>query len=270
MKINIYTFIICSIILSLGLMSNSSGRGAVAGEQRTGAPGENSTTCLQCHDSGNFGTTVELTLSDLDGNQVTEYIPNESYNLNLSIGATTGSPAGWGFQLVALTDTEDPVNTWGDNVPSELRVIDLGGRDYVEQTQRLSSPDWSIPWTAPEGNESVTFYACGNNVNGNGGTSGDLAAVTNLTISEAISSSTSDIDPTNIFASPNPVSQMLYINQADQIDRLMVFDTNGRMVISSTQPNNQIDFGNIDSGMYIIVYMDQNGRRLKSEKLIKI
>lgn len=180
--LGIFAVAFCSVIL----LSNTTG----PAKQRntvTGAPFDNSQTCAKsgCHGGGNFGGTIVTQLLDASNNIVTAYTPGVSYTLKITMNSTT-APKGYGFQTAAATvGTNTNINTWGTLI-ADYHNQAVSGRNYVEQSKRLSQNTISIPWTGPfAGTGSVIFYTAGNLVNGNSSTTGDQPVNTNLTVSEA-------------------------------------------------------------------------------------
>ena len=128
------TLLLFTFFLSLayiGLTSSSGGRATVANADNTGASGPN-TTCANCH-GGSFGT-VTLTLNiTKNAIPVTSYQPDSTYDMNLVITNTSGSPVGWGFQMTALrTPSNTALGGWS-NFPTNVNTDILGnGRTYIE------------------------------------------------------------------------------------------------------------------------------------------
>ena len=118
------------------------------------------------------------------------YIPGDDYTVVIDIDHT-GNPAGYGFQIVSLQDSDDTGINNFSNFPAQTSDVLINERQYVEHNDRLGSPTIELSWTAPEaGTGDITFYAAGNAVNGNGGTSGDTADTSRFSIREEIVSST--------------------------------------------------------------------------------
>ncbi len=173
-----------------------SGASANLGAGYTGASWDNSgRTCSQsgCHSGGAYNPTTTLTL--LSGTTtVTQYIPGTVYTFSMKITAASGTPKYAFNAMCATTAVHTNINKWG-TMPTGTKNTIATSRNYIEQssarTATGTSPTsyyiLSVPWTAPAaGTGSVTFYAEGMAVNGNGVTSGDSPAPgVNLTIMEA-------------------------------------------------------------------------------------
>lgn len=160
--------------------------GPAKDDQRTvtGAPFNSGQTCSRCHSGGNFGGSIVTGLINADNAPVTAYVPGGSYTFRITMNKTTGNPQ-YGFQTTAATTASSAnINNWGAlpvNTHNEL----VSGRNYVEQSTRLTSGIINIPWTAPaKGSGSVTFWTAGNIVNANGNDGGDQPVNTNLVITE--------------------------------------------------------------------------------------
>ncbi len=248
-----------TICLALFLMSNRSGRGNVTGNGATLAPGETGQTCGQqgCHSSGNFAPQLELTFTNSEGEVVSEYMPGQSYNLNYKINFPSGNPAGFGFMMVALDGADEPVNTWSSDLPDKTRLIDLNGRTYVEQTDRIAGSEIDLTWVAPEaGTGEVSFYAASALVNGNGSPSGDNGANLTISLTEATSSNVNLEEETTISIYPNPTTDFLSID-ADKALDFVVYNLAGQVV--TTGQGNKVDMTTIQAGQYILTLFDKDG-----------
>jgi len=255
----LFSLIIVSTALSL--MSNRGGRTTRTGQGATTAPGETGQFCgsFGCHSGTTFGANVMVALIDADGNPVQQYTPGEDYTVNVNIGHT-GTPAGYGFQIVSLRDSDDTgVNNFFD-LPTMTQEVMSMSRQYIEQSDRLESDEISIKWTAPEnGTGDITFYASGNAVNGNGGSSGDSGDTTRITITENIMSSilTTDRDESSVVVYPNPTSDFLYINDNESYKSLQLLDEKGAVIrqVKSTT----VDLRELSSGLYYLRVMRKDG-----------
>ena len=146
----LYTFFGIAL-MAFFTMSNSGGVAAVQEKGRTNAPGD-AGFCGQCHSSGAFAPTVSVALS-LDGAPVTDYVAGTTYDVTVTVDGTTGTPSGYGFQVVALLDNESSVNTFfpitGGTETVELGAGDQAGRQYFEHFGTSSGNVFEGEWTAP-------------------------------------------------------------------------------------------------------------------------
>ena len=136
----------------------------------TGAPGEQ--TCTNCHFGQDSGG--EFTIIGPIG-----YVPGQTYPITVRHTTTDTSRIQWGFQLTSLAGT----NMAGSlaNTTALTQVVGgSGGRDYIEHTEpgtfegTTGTVQWSFNWTAPAAAVGpVTFYAAGNQADGNNAPNGD-------------------------------------------------------------------------------------------------
>jgi hypothetical protein len=181
--------------------SNSNGRATAANSGNTGAPGEN--TCGQCHNGGNFGASVSIQVF-AEGSIVptTQFYAGNTYTVRVTVNNTMGSPGGYGFQLTALSGSENTPVAGYSNLASNVKQKTITvqnaftGRTYLEHNGVTTNNVFQFSWTAPANlADAVTFYAAGNVVNGTGSTSGDAVANTSLTIYPALNVSNDIIQP---------------------------------------------------------------------------
>ena len=99
--------------LAFVFSSNSGGRASSAGAGNTSAPGETG-TCASCHSGGSFGASLSVQVFNAGTTTpVTNYMPGTTYDLKVTVTNSSGSPAGYAFQMVALknsTNTSDWLN----------------------------------------------------------------------------------------------------------------------------------------------------------------
>ena len=262
----IYTFFGLAAFGLLAL-SNSSGRASFSGQGATTAPGDG-TVCSSCHNGGNYGASVNVRLKDkVSGETVTEYTPNETYDVEVIVGTTT-APGGYGFQVIALKDTDNSsVSTWANNVTPNTKFKTIGSRQYFEQANVLPDSIMVSEWTAPAaGTGSVTFYAAGNAVNGTGTSANDQAVTNEFTFTE---STTSTLSLTkmgirmNTF--PNPTIDVLNLSlemNASKELTINIYNLEGNRMetqnVMTQSGDNQFrfDVASYNSGMYFLEVAD--------------
>lgn len=267
MKSNLLIKFIVIAIAAFVWMSHSDGRAADKNQGNTGAPGDASVTCgaSNCHGSNSISVSLEITVMDTDGSQVTEYSADKTYDIQVKVNHTGGNtPAAYGFQLVALTD-DDNESTESFSSPAanvQLATANSTGRLYAEHNNPSSSNTFNLKWTAPAaGQGSVTFYAAGNGVNGNGMSSGDGANNTSLTIGEEMTSSNINLitEKWNLNLYPNPVhSDMnLELDHEDGAYLMTIIDVAGRSVesrqINFVNGRASISVGSLPTGNYSVL-----------------
>lgn len=268
------------VSLNLLLNSNSAGRAAGANQGNTGAPGDNSRTCISCHNSGNIEVELNMVLLNDQGKEVSQYIPNQKYIVRVSMDSTGGPAAqGFGFQMVCLdaeldVDGEDLENWVDSGSSNNYKIASARGRQYVEHAGISGVNTFEVEWTAPEkGTGPVSFYASGNGVNFNGGTSGDGAAANKMEITEDINSSTQNVWGGQLNISPNPAIDQTVIQwSSDFVGQISLHTITGQQIQSrKTSSGNGtwiLDVKNLQSGLYLMKFMHQDGSA-KTMRFIK-
>lgn len=206
--------VICCLVLLLS-MGNKNGRASSANRGNTGAPGDETSlgqpkTCLSCHNQGPITASLAITVLDNNNQPVTQYHPGQQYIASVKITGMGTTIQGYGFQMIALRDAGNTdLDGFTDVNPNNYKIATItNGRTYAEHDNISGSNTFNVKWTAPAaGTGSVTFYASGNAINGNGTTSGDGAGFSNLKLTEAASVATDEPTaglPLKIF--PNPMT----------------------------------------------------------------
>lgn len=245
MKIKTVIFSCFLGLTALVNLQNSNGAAAVQEADRTGSP-LSSANCSACHGGGNFNPVLTATL--LDGEiPATSYTPGKTYTLRIDMAANN-NPAAYGFQAVALRESDNSNAGSFSDAPTGFRVINLNNRQYAEHSSRRNSPGFDIKWTAPAaGSGTVNFFAAGIASNANSGISGDNAAALEnpLSIEEAISTATRDHHTTPIFdLFPNPASGekiFLRMERPAQDMVLSIFSIDGKRLYSTRKALLQAD-----------------------------
>ena len=153
---------------------------------RTGAPGES--TCAGCHlGASGIGQLTITTPSS--------YLPGHTYQITVTHATEDPSRVRWGFEITALDGSNNPAGTTAPIDESTQLIVGgpTGDRYYMEHqiTQTVDGTyqgqtggaSWTFNWTAPEtGVGPVTFYAAGNQANGDGTNNGDQIYLTTATV----------------------------------------------------------------------------------------
>ncbi|MBK6521740.1 MAG: T9SS type A sorting domain-containing protein [Sphingobacteriaceae bacterium] len=168
--------IICTAFVSMKFHSKSSG----GIDSRNGSPGEG--TCSVCHSTGSNATTVSINVTpSLTSNEFTQ---GQTYTITITVAGSGYSKFGFGCEIL-----EKPSNTNAGLMQSPGSGVQLingsNGRKNALQTAPKNgsgTADFTFEWIAPSNSNSVTIYAVGNCVNGNGSTSGDFARAVSLTL----------------------------------------------------------------------------------------
>jgi hypothetical protein len=272
----VYTFF--SALLALILLLNFSGGPArTQGQDRTGGPFSEA-PCQTCHSAGAF--SPELVIEILDGDDpITDYEPGATYTFKATIN-TTGSPAEFGFQAVALSG-EDDVNAGTFGTPDDdMSVVDLNGRSYVEHKSPRTENVFEIDWTAPgAGTGEVRIYAACVAANNGNSTAGDgsVFLVNPLTLNEGLVS-VGEIDQqmVSLEVFPNPVQEQLNLRinleQSSNL-QLQIFDMSGKLIQSNQlsllngENSTSVDVSNLPQGIYSIFL--SNGKDGITERILK-
>ena len=206
----IYTLFAISLVGML-VMGSSSGPGNVQGQDRTGGPLANG-FCGNCHATGAFNPEINVEVRE-DGVAVQSYEAGVTYQLRVSIAADAGAQV-YGFQAVALTGADND-QAGSFTAGAGTQVISLGGRDYIEHSERSNSSTFEVDWTAPNsGLGDIRFYAAGVAANNAAGSGGDGAVFLNdPVILQDMSVSTNDIPElaAALKVFPNPVQEQLNV-----------------------------------------------------------
>lgn len=255
-------------------MGSSGGAGAIQGADRTGGPVSQG-FCSQCHNGGSFGTDVQVFLTDLNGDTISEYVPETAYTLKVTVIGE--GAARYGFQSVALDTGNEGSGAYG-MAANGSQITSVSGRDYFEHSSPSTSGEWEIEWTAPSsGTGPVTFYAAGNAVNGNFAMSGDQPDTTSLTIAESQTSSLKDRQLTNIQMelAPNPAQDYISIRWSNDVvtpRSLRIFDAAGHILLErditgADEILNQ-PIWDYPAGIYMVQISAQEG--FQSKRFVKL
>jgi hypothetical protein len=144
----------------------------------TNAPGELSCAVSWCH-----GGAVNSGPGQLAIIAPAAYEPGRTYQITVRQTTTDSSRLRWGFQLTALTLSNQKAGSL-QSTNNLTAVLDNEGpdlsRQYIEHTLegtfagQSSQAGWTFDWTAPEEDLGpVFFYAAGNQANNGGTRSGD-------------------------------------------------------------------------------------------------
>jgi hypothetical protein len=265
------------IILGVLSLANSLGRAAGARAGNTGAPGDQfngplPVTCQFCHNSAAIQVALQIELLDQDQRAVTEYIPNQTYIVRVSINTLAGNPTGFGFQCIPILDRTNSDAKGLRNPESNVKIVGLSsnGRLYAEHNGISNVPQFIFEWQAPPaGSGWVTFYASGNGVNRDGSSAGDGSARTTFSLNEALVNSTRTYLNNTVRLFPNPCKDYLYIDGSDEGPfTILLFDLNGKAVGQlSGQRGERIHTEHLRSGIYSTMIF-KGGSLIHSGKLV--
>lgn len=207
--------------------------------------------CNECHSGGNFNGNLEVT-----GFPATAS-PGATYDINLKMTTTVGSPIKAGFQLVVVdannNNCGDLISIGGNGTGTEF----LQTREYMEQRNGRNFSggmvSWDFQWKAPNSvpGDQVKVYYIVNMCNGNGGTSGDNPIWDNLSFG---------------FSGPPPVTATI----SETNNPLCNGDSNGSATVQAdggTPPYTYLWTGgqttqtasNLSAGVYVVTVTASGG-----------
>lgn len=150
----------------------------------TGGPGEQN--CNFCHVGSPVGGQFQIIAPQT-------YTPGNTYQVTVRHINVNASRQRWGFQIMALAGNS-PAGALGvtNGVTTQI-VTGAGEREYMEHTAdgtffgTTGGAQWQFNWTAPSTAVGpVTFYAAGNQANGDGTASNDWIYNTTATLQPAM------------------------------------------------------------------------------------
>ncbi len=199
----VISFVVVAIAVSAFVVKTSTGKAGFAGN-----PG--SPNCSFCHFNGTGITTTSITSSpSFIANQ---YIPNETYTINVTVSSTTLNH--FGFDCVVLSDTIAGASNSGtvSSIGGSSQIVNSGlANDAVQINTAVgsgipSSKNFMFRWTAPSSGIAA-FYASGLAVDNNGTYgNGDLVNTTSLVLSDTSSTGIKNVKETliDLVIFPNP------------------------------------------------------------------
>lgn len=266
------TFIILFALFSLSILGTAFINGpANRGHDKTGSPLSDG-TCLNCHSSGSFSPSLHVAMFEGDS-EVDSYEPGKTYTLKYQL-INTGSPAAFGFQTVALDESDETIGTFSD-LPDGFRKINLKEVDYVEHSSPRPLSSFEVSWTAPaDATGEISFYSAGVAANGNNNTGGDGADTDVISFLPNTSSSDevfSDLNRDVFMLKSNLVNNHISIllNDAKQDHTFYLFDSRGTLIKTQTVSKNngkQIDLpvADLPSNFYYLQGINrQQGKTVK-------
>lgn len=158
----------------------------------TGSPADSYKTCIECHDTfelngGNAGFSI---------NTPGSFTPGEV--LSITVSFRNSSTSKHGFELSALDASNNHVGTFS-TVDGNTQT---SNGNYIKHTLTGSSQSgnasWNVNWTAPSNAVSypVTFYAAGNEANGDNSTDNDYIYTAQAEIGGTSATPTPAVSPT--------------------------------------------------------------------------
>lgn len=283
MKASYLLVFMVGVLAYITLSSRSGGVGALAGVEAAGNPGGG--TCAACHSGGTFSPTTTIDIRNSVGTIVTTVEGDSVYDVTVTITAGSGTPAGYGFQAIFLSDSAN-VNAGTFQNPGTGQATHTfgNGRVAIEHNTPATSNTFSFQWKAPAyaPGGTATLYAYGLAVNRNFGTTGDNgnAATYQVIVTPAAQNPTAlnRLDANmEISIFPNPALSHLNVNfdiTSPEDIEFGVFNANGQLIkvqnIAASEASNQIrfDVSDLAAGAYLLVATNTKGARI-SKSFVK-
>ena len=279
-------YIFSGLATILLFVNNATGPARAQQRGYTGAPGDQAATCVTCHNGGTFAPTATLQVFDAAGTTaVTKYALGVEYTIRLTITATSGTPAAYGFQMIDIRKSDNS-NVKGF-LPKASQAADIGidtitttSRVYAEHNARLTSNVINVKWKAPATDlGNIVFYAAGNAVNNAAGQSGDNGTPSvQFQLASPLTSSLNELaENISIEVSPNPTPSMVALRLESKVNKsvkIQIVDVTGRAILSenwgiSVGTNQRsLDLNNFSKGVYMVQVVE--GQNIVSKKVIKI
>jgi len=270
-KVLLYLALVSGLvfILTSGLPYSGGSPGA-----KTGSPGDNNKTCTDCHGGPATSKTgwMETNIP------ASGYIPGDTYIITVS--GTHSGVQKFGFEATAEDGQNAKAGTLIITNSSQTKLTN--SNHAVTQTSSGTTPNlgtktWSFDWTAPgEGTGAVTFYAAFNAADGNGGTSGDVIYISNITALENTSTGIEDEKlKAGVSIYPVPFNNHINVDVNNEVivEQVSLYNTAGALVktlISEEVTGGmiKINTGDVEPGIYIITITGTNGGH-SSKRIIK-
>lgn len=240
----------------------------------SGSPGD-AASCTACH-GGSAPNTPNLITSDIP---VTGYVPGATYNMTATVSHATFNK--FGFQV-------SPQNASGQQkgtliVTDATRTQLTSGTKYILHKTAgtagtANANTWTFQWKAPTiGSGNVTFYGAFIKANANGQSSGDVVTVSQLAVTEDISTGIKEgvVETEEWKVYPMPCSNELNItlvnNNAQKV-RIMIRSLDGKIISQDVLNNNngslKLNTAQLATGMYMLTVFEEN--RAISKKIVKL
>ena len=171
---------------SLVIMLSSFSYFLRSGAAPTGYTGADGVYCTSCHNS--FGLNTGAGSVTVSGLPASGYTPGTTYSFSLKITHTAANRKRWGFSMIAVNSSGQPVGSFSGSNPN---ATDLGGGEYghapaVTTSNSASYTFANLSWTSPanptQADQQITFYYTGNAADGTGGSNSDYIYAGTLTV----------------------------------------------------------------------------------------
>jgi Secretion system C-terminal sorting domain/Reeler domain len=243
---------------------------------RTGSPGDGGNTCAisGCHTGIQVSTRSGL---------ITSNIPSEGYTggvkYTFTLTAKTATNRNkFGFQISPQSQVGSTIGTMTVTNASQTKLT--GGGKYLTHTLAGNAGSngqktWSFDWTAPTaGTGAVTFYACFNYANGDGGSSGDSIIKSTYVVNEKVAIGISNTKFSSLGFSVYPLPANEFFNlrneKAMPISNIYIYDLNARLVKTIAVDSSEeirVETSELNAGVYVI-RLEHKGILFASSKIV--
>jgi len=208
---------------------------------KTNSPSDGA-SCAGCHYAGTGTGAIITTNIPTSG-----YTPNQVYTITANINQSGINK--FGFEITAETGDFGSTKTGSFLVTNGAEMKFVNNNTAITHksggTSGNGSRTWTMDWEAPNtGTGIVTFYGAFMAANGDGTNNGDTYHSTNLTVSEAIVNSVSNLSVQNDFTF-NTVTKTI-----ETIKTVSVYDINGKLVLFTNEKLTNIS--HLNKGIYIL------------------
>jgi hypothetical protein len=278
MKRIFYSFILIAGIISFSALISEEQNGAHGSQTgapaaKTGSPGDNS-NCTSCH-SGSATTQAGLITSTIPSSG---YVPGQTYTVTASISDPISVK--FGFELSPQRVNGGLVGAMMLSDVGRTKFVFGTGNKYITHTTAgTSAPGhtatWSFQWTAPlAGTGSFTFYAAFNISNSNSASSGDRIVLSQLAVTEDISSGIETLaDGSTISVYPNPATEKITvtINNQNRNTSAQLCNITGAVVKTIpalySSPT-EISISELPAGIYFLRL--NSGKSVFTKRIVKL
>jgi hypothetical protein len=244
----------------------------------TNAPGDDlGNNCRYCHsDNALNASGGTLAIKLLDGNnEVTEWVANKQYNLNVSISKP--GAVKYGFEISAKKGaTSTNIGTFSPGTASQF-VSGTNGT-YITH-DGPGAGNWTFSWTAPAASsDPITFYVAANAANDDNQNTGDFIYTAKKTITSSPASiSEKELFNSNVRVLENPVGQHLivdFVQPKTEEASIKVYTLHGKEIklpvsLQGSGVNKRFVVETIDLQQGLYIFSLQSGENQVSKKFLR-
>ncbi|HQQ93354.1 MAG TPA: T9SS type A sorting domain-containing protein [Bacteroidia bacterium] len=251
----------------------------------TGSPGES--TCAACHGGGSSAAT-DVSISATPSFSNNEFVPGTTYTLGVTVSAAGFSKFGFDCEILNGLNTNSGLMQVAG---SGVKFLNSGSRkNAVHTTAKAGSGNatFNFQWVAPSVDTLATVYVCGNAVNGNNSTSGDLpllmsplqlkAAAPPPDTNQYVSVNEQTMTQVSFYISPNPARDLVSVsyNLSDRQElAIQLCELSGKLIRqielgdqAQGNYNKTISLDGLSGGVYFIKLLDK--QHIKKQELLII